>query len=414
MRLLTAFISLTLASTLQAQTSWTVSKSDPGANFTEIQAAVNSATSGDTLLIDPGFYSDFVIDGKGLHLVAEPGGLVVVLGGQLSGAKVSVVNLPAGRAVSMRGLSISGFSSPSVSKLGLRLLNNQGQIWLEELGIEAPFAFIPTSDTHAISAVNCDTVTIVNCVLSGGTESSGLFTDTSNVYAFGCSFTGGDGRSFNLTNLYNGGDGVEVVSGEFYAAESTFAGGDGSDPEFNCLPATDGGNAVLVEAGNFLDRTNTFTAGDGGFVDRATGCTNPDGLDGQPVLLGVSGTTSNFVEPSRYVTANSPVFEGQVASHVYHGVPGEFVLMSIGFSLTPGLFTPDYLGPFLIGDPRVTRLIGMLNGNGTRTLSFTLQELGFDSVTGYIHSGYLDPLTFTWRLGSPSAVTFMNSDLLGP
>ena len=412
MRFLTALAAFALATIGHAQTVWTVSKTDDTANFIEIQSAIDVAASGDTLLIDPGLYSNFKIDGKGLNLVARPGGFVVILGGQIPNAIASVVNLPAGSVVSMRGLKITGFSEPSSSKLGLLLNNNQGQIWLEELDIEALFAFIPTGDSHAIAAVNCDTVTIVNCVLAGGTQSNGLYAEGSNVYAFGCSLKGGDGRSFNFSNLYNGGDGVELQSGEFYAAECSLTGGDGADPEFNCLPATDGGNGILVEGGQFLDRANLLAGGTGGIVDPASGCTDPDGLAGQALLLGSTGTTMNFVEAPHFVTASSPVFEGQMVSQVYHGIPGEFVLMSIGFDLSPGIYIPQYLGPFLIGGPTVTKLVGMINANGTRTVSFTLQELGIPSITTYLHAGYFNTQTFVWRLGTPSTVTFLDGDLL--
>ncbi|MFT5285968.1 MAG: hypothetical protein ACI8TQ_002136 [Planctomycetota bacterium] len=46
---------------------------------------------------------------------------------------------------------------------------------------------------------------------------------------------------------------------------------------------------------------------------------------------------------------------------------------------------------------------------GTRTKSFSLQELGFDLVTAYFHPSFFDLNTSTWRSGTPASVTFMDS-----
>jgi pectin methylesterase-like acyl-CoA thioesterase len=43
-----------------------------GGDFTTLQAAVNAAADGDTLLVRSGSYDGFLLTGKGLSIVAEP------------------------------------------------------------------------------------------------------------------------------------------------------------------------------------------------------------------------------------------------------------------------------------------------------------------------------------------------------
>ncbi len=95
MRRLAALLLAPLLATLAAAQAVHVVDPSGSGDFTGIQAAVNAAASGDTILIKSGhYYGRTVIDGKGLKVVAELGATdVEVIGG------ITVRNLAAGEVV---------------------------------------------------------------------------------------------------------------------------------------------------------------------------------------------------------------------------------------------------------------------------------------------------------------------------
>ncbi|HVS09309.1 MAG TPA: hypothetical protein VMS76_05485, partial [Planctomycetota bacterium] len=79
------FSSLSLASALLAgaagaQATWIVDDDGgPGVHFTDIQPAVDAASSGDVIRVFPGTYSGFILD-KALVIVGQPSGAATVQG----------------------------------------------------------------------------------------------------------------------------------------------------------------------------------------------------------------------------------------------------------------------------------------------------------------------------------------------
>ena len=71
-RLSSAALALTIgsASALSAQSVWTVDDSG-GADFTDLQAAVDAASSGDVLLVAAGVYGNVAVLGKGLTILGD-------------------------------------------------------------------------------------------------------------------------------------------------------------------------------------------------------------------------------------------------------------------------------------------------------------------------------------------------------
>ncbi|MFT5285970.1 MAG: hypothetical protein ACI8TQ_002138 [Planctomycetota bacterium] len=105
MRPLLLLLPLLLGSTAFAQTTWTVQGQSMAGDFTDIQSAVDAASTGDTILIRTGAYDGFEIDGKGLNLIADEGASVSVML-PANGALIRVANLSPGTSVTMRGLNI--------------------------------------------------------------------------------------------------------------------------------------------------------------------------------------------------------------------------------------------------------------------------------------------------------------------
>src|SRR5690606_4889708 len=72
-----------------------------------IQLAVDAALDGDLILVDPGSYPPFVVDGKALAILGATAGLPFVVQPDPRGPAVQVRNLPVGRSVTIEGLTTS-------------------------------------------------------------------------------------------------------------------------------------------------------------------------------------------------------------------------------------------------------------------------------------------------------------------
>ena len=77
-QLLRILAALTLLANLsQAGNVWIVDQNGTG-DFLRLQAAADAASSGDTLLVKPGWYAGATISGKGLQIIGEPSGATYV------------------------------------------------------------------------------------------------------------------------------------------------------------------------------------------------------------------------------------------------------------------------------------------------------------------------------------------------
>ena len=114
-----ALIAITALTAAQSRV-WVVGPNANGmAEFSEIQAAVDAAADGDTVLVQSGIYGGFSIVNKGVSVVADSN-LVIVSGG------VDVHFLAPGQFVVLRGLSIRNPKSDPV-----QIYKNAGWVWFD-------------------------------------------------------------------------------------------------------------------------------------------------------------------------------------------------------------------------------------------------------------------------------------------
>lgn len=118
-----------LATTLRAQTTWVVDKSAGlGHDFTSITPAVAAASSGDTILVRPGAYSEgqLTID-KGLTMIGSLSATITLSG--LGSPGMVIENIPSDEAFALHGMRVGG----SILSAAILVRDCEGLVLLERL-----------------------------------------------------------------------------------------------------------------------------------------------------------------------------------------------------------------------------------------------------------------------------------------
>ncbi len=203
--------------------------------FTDLTQAVAASASGDVILVRPGTYlGDVDLQGRGLTVVADAPGTVVVDG------MVRVAGLSAGRFVVLSGLELrSGFTFEDcdgqiqvrdcVGPRHTAGVNHPGNLGFPQMG-ECGIGV----SSH--TARNCARVVLTDCTLTGedgldGFDGEpgehGLLVADSRVLLFDCTLMGGHGGEANWGFGHGaviggaGGDGLRLLGAD---AEVTYEG----------------------------------------------------------------------------------------------------------------------------------------------------------------------------------------------
>jgi hypothetical protein len=414
---------------------WVVdAASGPGTDFTTIQAAVDAAVDGESVLVRPGTYASFAIVGKDVDVVAD-GGPVTVAGFELR-------DLASSGSIVVRGLQSTGVAGP-----GAAIVDCAGHVLVEActlVGADGDGVFVsPNFDPSG---------------------APGAFVDGSTRVAFARStLRGGDGDDYvPLTVLFGaGGDGLRAV-GSFVALYTcTALGGDGGDVADDDAAWTGGagGDGIEIDAGFLFVSGGSATGGDGGRggedFDGFTGsytCGNGgpggDGLRqsspsigpvavqllavvtnggaggppyfGAPCASGADGEPVD-VDPAALLVlqqqfyrfrATSPVREGGTVDFVFGGEPGAFVVL--GLATQPFFAPAAFLNGVLLVDPSAQVLLpGLLDGNGALTTALTanLAVPALSGLTVHAQPLFVSPLTQEFVLGPASSVLVLDANL---
>lgn len=426
-----ALVGLALASLCsdsQAQKVWVVDAlGGPGSDFTDVDPAVDAASDGDTLLLRNGFYSDLVISGKGLSVIADFGATPTVFG-------VVVRNLGPAQYALVSGLTIS-----SPFDVGLRVNQNMGGVWIEDCQIEGAYGeglvAHPNFDPHGKpGGVISDSalVTFINCDVTGGTGDSGLywpdhwfgggasaleFRDVDSGVVQGCRLTGGHGGSVDSDDESSsggsGGSGVLALSSAVSVLDCDLFGGNGGNggTDFDWLFGTTCGNGGSSGAGVWADGVGTFapsfrlanldfTPGLGGGPGCCDNCVAGavsdvvGGYSPQFVWLGVADTELRLQSPVRVGTSfdlwvGAPA--GMIGFVLVGGAPVGQALAGI-----EGLLLVDPAGSYLHGVGATPVLISVpvgLSLPAGMSLRLLTQLLAYDPIGGVLHLGDVASLT---------------------
>lgn len=382
-----------------AQSVLVVTNTSPGA----VQAAVDAAVDGDTVLVHAGTYSTCLVANKALVLQADPVGSVVL-------DKLQITGLDLGKRVFVKGVNLTHVGIVSdLTNAPYLVQGCAGSVRFQDVTVSMP---APNFQAGLVLTNSTD-VALSRCVLTGpssvvawggtfatGIPQPGLVLSASRVALDDVVVTGGDGHlAFYVPNwptplFYGAEAGADAcrmdANSILFAHGCTFQGGDGGNgTNAGCdtagtifipihgTPGANAGNGLNVAAGgSATELACTFTpgvAGAGGAGSWCGGQPSAAGLPGVPI----AGASASIVDAPLELDAPTHVRAGQPIQLTVHGTPGDLVLLA-NSAQTRWVFDPLYEGVFLFGPSARRTLLGTIPPSGTLTypLSTTLLPPG--------------------------------------
>ena len=290
-----------------------------GGDFTDLQAAVDAASSGDVLLVSTGDYGWVDVVGKGLAIVADDGAVP-----SLTHLRVQAV--PASESAFVAGLTMEG----------LEIDGCVGAARVQDCDVVSTFF------SEGVVVVSCSDVVLTSCTVVGarggpndfigGDGGAALRVILSNAAAFDCTFEGGLGGSGSVLDCILGGAvggfggfGVTVNGGLFYMMGGSIVGGQGGTADC-CSPGLSeggpGGTGILVDTNTVARLADVvLTGGAGGSppcVGDPIGPAGPDQLlMGTLVDTGVAARTLSVAWIGQSRTQQSIQVTGEPGDRVY-------------------------------------------------------------------------------------------------
>jgi hypothetical protein len=275
------------------------------ADHTSVQAAIDASSAGDVILLAPGAYDGFVLDGKPLTIAAAHAGS---MDRPLLRTACVVRNIPAGRTLLLADLLVGTLPlvpQPPPAADGLRIESCAGSVRLQNLGLAAfdqpdgatgnSFAALRVLHAPDVTASLCTLVGAAGAPGVPGTAAAdggtGLHVEDASVTAWQCQVSGGLGGGAVLSPdpAGDGGLGAAVLGGTAIFEGCTVEGGPGGD---SSASASTGGIGLLIDATSTTWLRATAPAGGPGGVmfDPLDPVYGPPGADtslaGAVLLLG--------------------------------------------------------------------------------------------------------------------------------
>ena len=196
-----------LAAPAMAQTNWIVDiNNGPGADFTQIQSAIDAATAGDIIEVRPGNYSAISL-AKAISIQGGPGVLIDQSGIPIATPAITVSGIAAGQVASIYGISTT--TPLSLTGFGGVIASSPGRVHIEDCDFFS-MGLIVSDSQPWLADVFANGMRIVNstAVLNECTSitvNGGLFRvpavdlETSTLIANRCTFRGHDDQSIRTT-----------------------------------------------------------------------------------------------------------------------------------------------------------------------------------------------------------------------
>jgi len=324
------------------------------ADYTNLQAAVDGADEGDTILVRAGDHLDpAVIDAKSLTIQGD--GVVELL-------NVRVQNLGPSQTVALSGLRFQTYNGSGA----LELADDQGLVWLDECRALLPDGGFGVFQGPALRIQNCAQVVLNRCLFKGASAGqsyispapAGLDLSNSTVHAYACTFTGANGQGIYdepFTHSEQGGDGIRMQGSASFLFLSGCEADGGAGIAYGPFPfatssCSAGGNG-LTAAGTTVALNSIFNAGAGG----SSGSCGP-GLPYTGSVELQSGSSLSF-------STNQLAHEGEDIVYTFQGPPHVPIYLT-GSPNPNATYVRSRHGTLMTGSPHPTQLMGMTDAGG--------------------------------------------------
>lgn len=233
-----AIATLILGSSSSAA-DWIVGPPAVNPDFTSLQAAIQAASDGDTLLIDGGLSESHVhVINKSLRLVGFHGMPKIF--------HLAVRNLATSRTVTLQNLHVYATTGPGVATSALELRNNAGLVVAQNCND----LFAPSFGLQPVSISACSAVILDRMDFVASGENAGIYCENSKVWIHRSTFAGGFG-DYTVFSSTPGAPGIVQVGGEVSVFASNLYGGDGGTliDDFGLTFGSKGGAGAEFYAG---------------------------------------------------------------------------------------------------------------------------------------------------------------------
>lgn len=400
-----AFLVLILPAFPEAQSTVHVvdGAGGPGSGFLTIGAAVAAASDGDVILVRDGYYPEVLsLDGLGVVVQADPS----VPGAEVRVDAVAVQNLTVAQSAAVRGFLVGPPVIPLITGEALRVLNNQGAVWLEDLVFgERASEGVLVEDSCSVVLSN---VTIGLMVFYFDTDTR-MEVVRSAVHLFDSQIDASGFSPFSFTEPF-GHPGIVVQEGSLGIYESTIVGGRGSTVPGGAHSCDDdpgpGGPAVFADdASTVVLQEADLVGGPGG-----GGGACPVGDQGPPIVANPSLVTQ-LASSARTHRVASPVRDDESLQVTVDGEPGDLVRVYLSITPGVGLTHPLLDVPLLLHRPWIRLSLGTLPASGTLSMSVPLGDLGpgVQAVPLYIQAVFFDVNLGRFVSSEPTSIVALDS-----
>jgi hypothetical protein len=378
----------------------------PGSQYTSIADAVAASADGDVILVRPGGYQPFVVDGKGLAIVADappPAAAPVLL--HTAFDHPTVRNLSSGQSVVLRGFTMSASLGTAVE---LEVRDCVGPVLIEDVHLSGGGPCLSVQGSSAVVLARSALHGQVS--LAGGSFGPGIAVEATgaNLYLYDCEIAGGAGHDgFFPEPPDEGQDALRLESGLLFASGTVIAGGaggDGADLFLGaCSGGADGGDGLVLGAG--APAAYTLDCALQGGAGGAGHSICLPGSGGYPVLV-QSGAHAQLPGTHGMLLSTSPLREGDSSALELWGPGGRLVLLlaspaaEVVFLLAPaGAVVPAVSSAFAV-------VLGTTNPAGYLMFPFTVGQLppGAAAAELYLQPAFLDLAAGGAALGAPAHV----------
>lgn len=344
--------------------------------FATLQAAVDAALEGESLLVTPGIYNSFTIDGKSIQVFVTGTGQATILGG-----RVLIKNLGPNQFATLSRLNVKGIFLSPTFLAALEIDSVDGHVRLQDSTFEGAGGSPDVGLTGGgVVLKSAGRVVFSNCSIKGGVAGFvsgkspidggvGLESDNSAVALYDCTVEGGRGSEESFPRGGHGGHAYVCTNYGLFAAGTAFKGGRAGGGDFiGCTVGGIGADALRVDSGQARLLANTYTAGLGGW----SSC-GPPSASGQTIVALNGSLIDQLSGASRKLTAPRITADDTPFPLTISGQPGDRVYLFFGSGPT-FMFLKPLNGMWLLPAPLFATRIpaGTIGASGSLVLNSTL------------------------------------------